>query len=98
MEESVDRLVLDAMPAPEAGLDGLVRVAAIKAPSSTWTYIVSDDPFRYQILQKPTGPGRTSTALYSALALGPLLILWGLADRFRVRQRLAGIHATRRPR
>ena len=54
----------------------------IKGPSSTWTYLVNDDPFKNQIGALLTGPGGKSVATYSAAVLMPLLILWGLVDRF----------------
>ena len=64
--------------------DGQVDLKAldIKAPSATWTYLVNDDPFRQQIGRKLTGPGRATVAIAAAAVAMPLLILWGLADRF----------------
>ena len=59
----------------------------IKGPSSTWTYLVNDDPFKNQIGALLTGPGGKSVATYSAAVLMPLLILWGLVDRFSKRRR-----------
>jgi preprotein translocase subunit SecA len=58
----------------------------IKGPSATWTYLVNDDPFRQQIGRMLTGPGRTTVAIAAAVMTMPLLILWGLVDRF-VRRR-----------
>ena len=58
-------------------LEGL----GIRGPSSTWTYLVNDDPFRNQIGMMLTGPGRATIAIYAAGALMPLLLLWGLMDR-----------------
>ena len=58
----------------------------LKAPASTWTYLVNDDPFRNQIGTMLTGPGKTTFAIGSALSSMPLLIFWGLVDRvFRKR-------------
>jgi len=54
----------------------------IKGPSATWTYLVNDDPFRQQIGRMLTGSGRTTVAIYAAVMTMPLLILWGLVDRF----------------
>jgi hypothetical protein len=56
-------------------------------PSSTWTCLVTDDPFQNQIGMMLTGPGRRSTiALYSAVVVMPLLMAWGIVDRvFRKR-------------
>jgi preprotein translocase subunit SecA len=62
-----------------AGLD-------VKGPSSTWTYLVNDDPFRNQIGMLLTGPGKVTIAVAAALAAMPLLILWGLVDRFMRRR------------
>jgi preprotein translocase subunit SecA len=59
----------------------------IKGPSATWTYLVNDDPFRQQIGRMLTGPGRTTIAIYAAVMMMPLLILWGLVDRLLRRKR-----------
>jgi hypothetical protein len=53
----------------------------VKGPSSTWTYIVTDDPFRNQVGRMLTGPGGTSVAIYAAVVMMPLLLLWGIVDR-----------------
>ena len=52
----------------------------MKGPSSTWTNLVTDDPFKNQIGMMLTGPGRTTFAIGAAAVAMPLLILWG-ADR-----------------
>ena len=68
--------------------DGTIALpdAVLKGPSSTWTYLVSDDPFRNQIGMMLTGPGRATVGIGSALMAMPLLITWGLIDRlFRKR-------------
>ncbi len=54
----------------------------MKAPASTWTYMVNDDPFRHQIGALLTGPGGATIAIYLAAILMPLLMLWGLVDTF----------------
>ncbi len=53
----------------------------LKGPSSTWTYLVNDDPFKNQIGMMLTGGGRTTIAIYAAATMGPLLLLWGLVER-----------------
>ncbi len=58
----------------------------LKGPSSTWTYLVNDDPFCNHIGSLLTGAGGQTVATYSAAVLMPLLILWGLMDNF-VRRR-----------
>jgi preprotein translocase subunit SecA len=83
LEDAIDSAVLDALAAVRVSggridLEGL----GIRGPSSTWTYLVNDDPFRNQIGMMLTGPGRATIAIYAAGALMPLLLLWGLVDRF----------------
>jgi preprotein translocase subunit SecA len=87
MEDAIDSAVLDALTVVRVSggridVDGL----GIRGPSSTWTYLVNDDPFRNQIGMMLTGPGRTSVAIYAAALMGPLLLLWGLVDRVLRRQ------------
>jgi preprotein translocase subunit SecA len=65
--------------------------ARMKGPSSTWTYLVTDDPFKNQIGMMLTGPGRTTFAIGAAAVAMPLLILWGAIDR------VLGKRAGRRP-
>jgi preprotein translocase subunit SecA len=74
------RAALDSVDphAHDLGLGAL----AVKGPSSTWTYLVNDDPFRDQLGAQLTGPGRTTLAMGAAVFATPLLILLGLADRF----------------
>jgi len=82
MEQTIDAAVLDTLA--EARVSGgqidLERLG-IRGPSSTWTYLVNDDPFRNQIGMMLTGPGRATIAIYAAALMGPLLVLWGLVDR-----------------
>jgi preprotein translocase subunit SecA len=83
VEGMVDRAVLETLPLVTIGADGLdVGAAGIKGPSSTWTYLVNDDPFRNQILLKLIGPGGPKIAAYSSALLGPLFLLWGVVERF----------------
>ena len=82
----------------EAGMEALLDAldaqgtlsldaAGLKGPSSTWTYLVNDDPFRDQLGSQLTGPGRATLAMGAAVFVPPLLILLGLLDRFRRRRR-----------
>jgi preprotein translocase subunit SecA len=88
-EETIDRAVLETLPLVTVGADGLdLGAAGIKGPSSTWTYLVNDDPFRNQILLKLIGPGGTTIAIYSAALLGPLFLLWGAVERYLRRRKL----------
>jgi preprotein translocase subunit SecA len=81
IDEAIDEAV-------QAALDG-VRVVGgaldltstgLKAPTSTWTYLVNDDPFRHRIGALLTGPGGVTVAMYSAAILMPLLVLWGFVE------------------
>jgi preprotein translocase subunit SecA len=87
IEDTIDDAVLDALDHVRIR-DGRIDLEGlgIRGPSSTWTYLVNDDPFRNQIGLMLTGAGRTTIAIYSAIFLSPLLILWGLVDRL-VRRR-----------
>ena len=83
LEDAIDRAVLEALHELRVNggridLEGL----GIKGPSSTWTYLVNDDPFRNQIAMMLTGPGRTTIAIYAAAMMMPLLVLWGSVDRW----------------
>ena len=82
MESRIDDAALETLErmCADGGGVNLERLG-IKGPSSTWTYLVNDDPFRDQIGMLLTGPGRTSVAIYAAAVMMPLLLLWGLLDR-----------------
>ena len=54
----------------------------VKAPASTWTYLINDDPFRDRIGAMLTGPGGATVAIYAAVMMMPLLVLWGLIDKY----------------
>jgi preprotein translocase subunit SecA len=83
IENAIDEAVLASIEQVRVSGSGLDLTAlAIKRPSSTWTYLVNDDPFRNQIGSLLTGPGGATVAIYSAFVLMPLLILWGLIERF----------------
>jgi len=85
----IDKAVLETMPLVTVGATGLdLGAAGIKAPSSTWTYLVNDDPFRNQVLLKLIGPGGPTLAIYSSALLGPLFLLWGIVERFLRKRKL----------
>jgi preprotein translocase subunit SecA len=58
----------------------------IRGPSSTWTYLVNDDPFQDHLMRLLAGPGRATIAMYSGLVLMPLLLLWTITARFMKRR------------
>jgi len=83
LEDTIDRAVLDALHEVRVRGDRIdLDSVGIKRPSSTWTYLINDDPFRNQIATMLTGPGRTTVAIYAAALMMPLLVLWGAVDRW----------------
>ena len=82
MEDAIDSAMLEVLK--ELRVSG-GRVdfegQGIRGPSSTWTYIINDDPFRNQIGMMLIGPGRATIAIYAAAVLTPLLLAVGLIDR-----------------
>jgi len=88
LAERVEAAVLETLGEIEVK-DGRVELAPdlLRGPSSTWTYLVNDDPFKNQIGMMLTGPGRVTLAINAAALTMPLLILWGAVDRvFRKRR------------
>ena len=86
IDEVIDDAVVEALSTVRvdgAALD--LTETGLKAPSSTWTYLVNDDPFKSRIGAMLTGPGGATLAIYSALFLMPLFILWTLVDRLFLR-------------
>jgi preprotein translocase subunit SecA len=82
IDDIIDAAVLAELD--DIRLDGnriVLSEATLKGPSSTWTYLVNDDPFRNQIGMMLTGPGKTTFAIGAALMSMPLLIFWGIVDR-----------------
>jgi preprotein translocase subunit SecA len=59
----------------------------VKRPSSTWTYVVNDDPFRNHVSRLLMGPGNVTLAVYAAAVLAPLFVLWGVIEWLRRRTR-----------
>ena len=81
IEDAIEDAVLDTLSSVRAE-GGAIDLSGtgLKAPSSTWTYLVNDDPFRNRIGAMLTGPGGSTVAMYSAALLMPLLVLWGLVE------------------
>jgi preprotein translocase subunit SecA len=83
LDDRIEEAVLEALEHVHTSAEGVeLKGLDLRGPSSTWTYLVNDEPFKNQIGMMLTGPGRTSVAIYSAAVLMPLLVLWGLIDRF----------------
>jgi preprotein translocase subunit SecA len=90
LEDAVDQAVLDSLSRVSTA-GGAVDLSAVglTRPSSTWTYIVNDDPFKNQLGRLLTGPGGPTIAIYTAVMLWPLLLVWRLVDAYRRRQNRA---------
>ena len=88
IDDAIDEAVLAALALVR--IDGSVldlTATGLKGPSSTWTYLVNDDPFKSRIGALLTGPGGATVAMYSAAVMMPLLVAWGLVDSFFRRSR-----------
>jgi preprotein translocase subunit SecA len=82
IDDAIDEAVLAALATVRVvGGDVDLSGTGMKAPSSTWTYLVNDDPFRNRIGALLTGPGGATLAIYSAVVMMPLLVLWGLVEK-----------------
>ena len=83
LEETLDDAILTALDRLEIK-DGALDLhrLGIKGPSATWTYLVNDDAFRNQIGMLLTGPGRATFAIGAAIASMPLMIAWGVIERW----------------
>ena len=82
IDDAIDAAVLEELDGIRLENGRIVLSDTIlKGPSSTWTYLVNDDPFRNQIGMLLTGPGKTTFAIGAALMSMPLLIFWGILDR-----------------
>lgn len=89
--DDATREALDAVMVRAGRLE--VSAALPPAPTSTWTYLVNDDPFRHTIGTLLTAPGGQTMAIYAAALVGPLLALWGTVSRWWCRR---GVRASRR--
>jgi preprotein translocase subunit SecA len=83
IDDQIDSAVLEALGTLSFS-DGEIVMpeAVLRGPSSTWTYLVNDDPFRNQIGMMLTGPGKATFGIGAALMAMPLLVFWGLIDRW----------------
>jgi preprotein translocase subunit SecA len=68
--------------------DGIdLEQVGLRGPSSTWTYLVNDDPLRGPLGSLLTGPGTAGFAAGAALYTMWILIPWGIYQYFRRRRR-----------
>jgi preprotein translocase subunit SecA len=82
IDEAIDETVLAALDRVRIA-DGTIDLAGtgLKAPTSTWTYVINDDPFQNRIGTLLNAVGGVTLGMYSAAMLTPLLILWGLVEQ-----------------
>ena len=97
-DEALDAAVLASLPQVEMGKGGLaVRGLDLKGPSATWTYLVNDDPFRDQVSLSLLGTGARGVAIYAAVVMPALFLLWTVVERFARRGRTGGTRGTAPP-
>jgi len=86
MQTRIEEDVVQTLRTAEVGDTGIdLDREGLRGPSSTWTYLVNDDPFRDQLgIQLGMSVGYAAAA---ALYTGPLLVLWGLYNRYFRRRR-----------
>ena len=83
IDDQIDSAVLEALDTISfSGGEIVMPEAVLRGPSSTWTYLVNDDPFRNQIGMMLTGPGKATFGIGAALMAMPLLVFWGVVDRW----------------
>ncbi len=90
--EQVDREVVETFLRVEVSSDGVDWAAeGLLGPSSTWTYLVTDQPFKTGLFGSLAG--RPSAGIYAAAIFGPLLAVamviraWQLRRRNKARAR-----------
>ena len=84
---ALDEAVLSSLDGVRAS-GGRLEIAGVdlKGPSSTWTYLVNDDPFREQALLSLVGTGGKAVAIYAAVVMPGLFLLWTIVERFARRR------------
>jgi preprotein translocase subunit SecA len=82
LEQKIDDTILQtfkSLPITDKGID--LDDSGIRGPSSTWTYVITDNQFGLWVgMIQGSNIGATAVA---AAAYGPLYILLGLLQRFR---------------
>jgi preprotein translocase subunit SecA len=81
--ESIDDRIVETFESvyiDETGIDA--NRAGLEGPSSTWTYLVSDQVVS-DLQQLLFGAGSYATGAGAALMTGPLLLWWGIRERMK---------------
>ena len=89
LESQVEEEAVRAFEGVTIGPEGIdLDKEGLRGPSSTWTYLINDDPFRDQLSMALGGNVAFAAGAALPFTTGPLLILWGLYNRyFRDRSR-----------
>lgn len=83
MESQVEEEAVRAFEAVTIGPAGIdLAKEGLRGPSSTWTYLINDDPFRDQLSMALGGNVAFAAGAALPFTTGPLLILWGLYRRY----------------
>jgi len=83
MESQVEEEAVRALEAVTIGPAGIdLDREGLRGPSSTWTYLINDDPFRDQLSMALGGNVAFAAGAALPFTTGPLLILWGLYRRY----------------
>lgn len=82
LEDGVDERVARILDCIEVTADGVeLNQPSLRGPSSTWSYLVSDDPFA-----SPGGLGIGTSQSIGAALMGPFVIAFGIYLRWRRRR------------
>ena len=83
MDSQVERYAVRAFEAATITPEGIdLDKEGLRGPSSTWTYLINDDPFRDQLSMALGGNVAFAAGAALPFTTGPLLILWGLYNRY----------------
>jgi preprotein translocase subunit SecA len=81
----VDEEVAARLEALEVTPDGIDwGQAGLLGPTSTWTYLINDDPFGSNAMR--TFFNKRTPAIAAAAMVPPLVVLWGLVERWKNRK------------
>ena len=89
LRDLVDDEIVARFQALEVTEDGVDwGQAGLLGPTSTWTYLIHDDPFGQNAMLGFLN--RRTTAMAGAAFVGPLLVLWGLVLHYKKRLKRRG--------
>jgi preprotein translocase subunit SecA len=83
--DDIDEHVVEAFTGLKITSDGVdLNEPALRGPSSTWAYLVSDHAFSDRLTATLVSRGGVGFSAAAALA-GPLLVVWALSERWQRR-------------